>query len=105
MEWQRSMLRSVSIKRDAALFVSMIERLLGSGHQVRFQAEGLSMLPTIRDGDTIVLAPSDRRAILPGDVVLYRQGVRAIVHRIVDVRGTQSGITLVLGGDGNQPND
>ena len=94
------------IMRDAGLFVSALELVLERGHRVRFRAEGISMLPTIGDGDTITVAPSDRRAIRRGDIVLYRHGVRVIAHRIVEVRGTwPTAITFVPRGDGTSAND
>lgn len=89
------------VKRHAATFLELATDLLVSGYAVRFAAEGTSMFPTIHNGDTIVVAPVDPARIVTGDIVLYRQVDRPIVHRVAEVRRTPDAApVVVLRGDG-----
>jgi hypothetical protein len=61
--------------------------LLREGVAIRFRASGLSMEPSIRDGDVITVAPLEA-AVRRGDVLLYRHGRRFTAHRAIGrVRG------------------
>lgn len=66
---------------------------------LRFRARGQSMLPMIRSGDTVRVAPLDR--LRKGDVLLYERDGRWFVHRLICDRGADvSRGRLVLRGDG-----
>jgi signal peptidase I len=94
------------IKRHAAAFLDLAQDLLARGNAVRFSAEGASMFPTICDGDPIVVEPVDPETIVVGDIVLYRQRGRAIVHRVAEIRTTPTaGVILVMRGDGKAESD
>ncbi len=72
--------------------------LLGQGYSVRFSAPGTSMGPTIRDGETITVAPAVPSEIRRGDVVAYRRGYHVIAHRVVGVeRHNESPVFLMRG--------
>jgi signal peptidase I len=90
---------------DAA-FVDVVSDLLRQGHSVRFRANGGSMRPTIREGETITVAPVQPAEIRRGDVVLYRVGRGVIAHRVARVV-RQPGGTLVFTprGDASQGRD
>ena len=45
------------------------------------------MYPTIRDGETMTVAPVPPHAVVRGDVVLFRHGSRVLAHRVVGVTG------------------
>jgi hypothetical protein len=57
--------------------------LLREGQAVRFRAAGLSMEPSIRDGDAITVVPVSPDAVRRGDVLLYRAGERLLAHRVI----------------------
>jgi phage repressor protein C with HTH and peptisase S24 domain len=80
---------------NSVRFIETLEDLLGRGHVVRFQADGWSMHPTIRYGETIIVEPLGDSAVRTGDVLLYRHLRSAIAHRLVRVTSTE----LVLRGD------
>jgi hypothetical protein len=80
---------------NSVRFIETLEDLLGRGHVVRFQADGWSMHPTIRYGETIIVEPLGDSAVRAGDVLLYRHARFAIAHRLVRVTSTE----LVLRGD------
>jgi hypothetical protein len=85
---------------DPAPFIQMVEELLREGYAVRFHASGWSMYPTIRDGETITVAPLGGSPILTGDLLLYRSGRSAVAHRVVRVASVSGGpTTLLLRGD------
>jgi hypothetical protein len=70
-----------------------------TGMQVRFRAEGLSMYPSIRDGELITVGPVAGGAIVRGDVLLCRSGNRVLAHRVVAISGRGSARVLRLRGD------
>ena len=67
--------------------------LLREGQAVRFRAAGLSMEPSIRDGDAITVSPLPTGAALAGDVLLYRADGRLLAHRVIG--RAESGVLLV----------
>jgi signal peptidase I len=71
--------------RDSELFSAVIENALAGGTAVQFRAEGESMYPTIRDGETVTVTPVSADAVARGDVVLFRLGRRVLAHRVVNV--------------------
>ncbi|HXI29439.1 MAG TPA: S24/S26 family peptidase, partial [Vicinamibacterales bacterium] len=72
---------------------------LASGTLVQFRAEGRSMHPTIRDGETITAAPVAITDVVRGDVLLCRHGGRVLAHRIVSIAGQGRARQLELRGD------
>ena len=58
------------------------------------------MHPTIRNGETITVAPLASSSVRTGDIVLYRHDRAAIAHRVIRVRLSSNGSNrLVLRGD------
>ncbi len=57
---------------------------LASGSPIEVEAEGGSMFPLIRNGQTVLVRPIDR-PLRRGDVVLVAIDSRWIIHRIVHV--------------------
>jgi hypothetical protein len=76
-----------------------------SGLRVGFRAEGLSMYPSIRHGETIIVGPVGEEAIVLGDVLLCRQGNRLLAHRVVAWRDLDGARMLDLRGDGKRDCD
>jgi signal peptidase I len=72
-------------------FADVVADLLRRGHSVRFRAKGGSMMPTIREGEAITVAPVAPDAIRRGDVVLYRSGQGVTAHRVVSVEQPAGG--------------
>jgi signal peptidase I len=85
--------------RHSAIFGAVIEQALTNGTIVRFRAEGGSMYPTIRDGETITIAAVSPRAIVRGDILLCRHGTRVLAHRVVGTTGCGTERFFVLRGD------
>ena len=70
----------------SALFLDLAGELLGRGHRVRFRAEGGSMHPAIRSGETLIVEPVSPADLERGDIALHhsRRGITA--HRVVEIR-------------------
>ena len=70
-------------------FSLVLRSVLARGIQVRFQARGNSMIPFIRDGDILTIAPTDTIIPAIGKVVAYNQAESQslIVHRIIGKKG------------------
>jgi hypothetical protein len=71
-------------------FIEVACDLLARGNAIRFSAPGLSMGPTIRDGEPVLVEPVQAGEVRRGDILLYRweRGVRA--HRVVRIEARAS---------------
>ena len=83
----------------------MIEDALTGGAVVRFRAEGASMYPTIRDGDTVIVAAVSARDIVRGDILLCRHDTRVLVHRVVGMTTSDGALFFELRGDAKASSD
>ncbi len=79
-------------------FQPVLRSLLEEGLTVRFEAGGRSMLPTIHDGDTLVVEPVDPSSIERGDVLVVEGSKCVRAHRVVGGVGRDGG-TLIIRGD------
>jgi len=79
-------------------FRPVLKALLIEGLSARFIADGRSMLPTIRDGDTLLVEPVQPESIRCGDVLVaeYPSAIRA--HRVVTLPAA-GGRAFVMRGD------
>ena len=67
------------------------------GRRRIFRVQGDSMLPTLRDGDAVMIAPS--RSIEPGDVVLASHPYKSSVKILKRVNGIDGEGRYSLTGD------
>jgi signal peptidase I len=85
---------------------AIVAGVVRTGTLLRFRARGTSMLPTIRDGDVVYIAPVTRPAIRIGDIVFCRHdGGRVVAHRVIKIARGKSGPALVTKGDFTQAAD
>ena len=69
-----------------AFFSKVLADTLARGGTVRLRVQGASMLPWLREGDSVRIQPADVRRIVRGDIALYwRAPGRPILHRVVGV--------------------
>src|SRR3954470_45930 len=85
--------------RHSDIFDSVVAEGLANGAAVRFRAEGLSMYPTIRDGETITVVAVSAAEVVRGDILLCRHGARLLAHRVVAVDASSRARTFSLRGD------
>ena len=85
-----------------AAFAELMTAVLDKGAPFRFQAAGFSMMPFIRSGDVITIAPAPAR-IRFGDVVAFESSSsgKLVVHRIVRV----SSDGYIIKGDNSPESD
>lgn len=71
----------ISIREEGAL--EFIHALLRTGVTVRMRVSGVSMLPLIRGGDVVEVAPLCEKKIRIGDIIFFcdQQG-NPVVHRL-----------------------
>ena len=91
--------------RDSALFHSVIVDGLTNGATVCFRAEGDSMYPTIRHGETITVVAVGAKQVVRGDILLCRHGVRLLAHRVVAATASIGSVTFELRGDAKSSSD
>jgi len=84
---------------NTGVLLNVSATLLAQGYSVRFSAPGTSMGPTIRDGETITVAPAAPSQIRRGDVVAYRRGYHVIAHRVVRVERHNDSPAFLMRGD------
>ena len=87
--------------RQSLRFQPVLRTILEDGLTVHFRAGGRSMLPTIQDGDTLVVEPVNPAAIRRGDVVVAEGPVGVRAHRVVGDGDPRSG-AIILRGDALQ---
>jgi hypothetical protein len=64
------------------------------------------MLPTIRDGDTLIVEPAAIGQVRVGDIVLYKSGTALIAHRVESIaRKSSAAASLRLRGDASESPD
>jgi len=80
----------LATRSSQQLFIDVSIELLRQGKSVRFRAPGLSMHPTIKEGETITVEPVAPFDIKRGDILLYFIGKKAIAHRVVSIKREKS---------------
>jgi hypothetical protein len=82
---------------NGAEFHDLARQILGSGNQLRFQARGQSMHPSIQDGDVLVVAPLAGKRIRCADVLLVDTGrSRLLAHRVIKIDRTNRPTRFLL---------
>lgn len=79
---------------ENSIFFAAVEEQLREGRRVKLTLKGISMLTSLREGDTLTLAPV-AEAPKVGDVVLFRCEGKHLLHRVVAVDGDR----YILQGD------
>ena len=85
-------------------FKKICTELLHKGHSVKFRAPGVSMYPTIWDGDLITVEPKNLADVCVGEIILYYHENGVVAHRVVNIKTPQSSVhstqhLLLLRGD------
>jgi len=72
------------LRLDDNTFLDLSAEILQQGGSFQFRAHGSSMVPFVRDGDLLTVAPADPTGLHIGDVVLFRtRRDRLLAHRLV----------------------
>lgn len=78
-----------------------VKDLLRQGHTVELSAYGRSMIPYLRPGQKVQLAPVDMTQIVRGDLVAFHKADYLVVHRVHAVLSEKGTIHLLTKGDSN----
>jgi signal peptidase len=62
---------------------------------------GISMEPTLRQGDIVFTRSVALESLGPGDVIRFDEGGVPVLHRILEVRQTAAGLSFITQGDNN----
>ena len=91
-----------SLPISGEVLVELIQTILASGADFRFTVRGSSMLPFIKDGDTVTIAPVKREKPTIGKVVAYIEPAnqRLVIHRLIGQRGP----SCLIQGDNTRSN-
>jgi hypothetical protein len=82
-------------------FEHLANKLLENGNMVRFRAHGRSMLPFIKDGDILTIAPINSDNLKKYDIVFYRKPDKKLAaHRIISKSKKNESILFHIRGDG-----
>jgi signal peptidase I len=76
------------VSLSAPVIMELIEAVHEKGAPFRFQANGYSMTPAIRNGDIITVSPLASLSLKRGDVVAFRHPERPqmLVHRVLHAK-------------------
>lgn len=88
-----------------AFIVLLVLPMLLNGGSLLAVVKGYSMLPTLREGDVVLLEKTPPDSIKPGDIVIYSAGDRLIIHRVIDVEVRDGRYYYVTKGDNNSVPD
>jgi signal peptidase I len=88
---------------DAVVVFAVVVLLANFGNyfSVAFPVEGISMQPTIVNGDLALVQPVSITSIHVGDIVVYKDGPIDVIHRVVKIEGTGADTVLTVKGDNN----
>jgi signal peptidase len=72
-----------------------------------FYVEGISMHPTLEDGDLIIIDRTNYDNLKVGDIIIFNSSIyhTRIVHRIVDVKISDGEKAFITKGDNNHAPD
>jgi signal peptidase I len=90
-----------TINIDSKDFGQLAAEHLQNGTAIRITANGRSMHPTIKNGDTLTIAPLNKKKLKRGDIILYRTtpANNLIAHRIIFIRKKSSDEIIYTRGD------
>ncbi len=66
-------------------YCELVRAVLESGGSVWLSSSGYSMMPTIRDGDEVLVRPATVGDVRHGRIVLRGAGRGFVLHRVVDI--------------------
>jgi len=71
-----------------------------------WQGQGVSMQPTFFAGDFVITRDVPTEDLQPGDIVLFQDGEKHVMHRVVSIQAPADGeASLITRGDNNPADD
>jgi signal peptidase I len=74
--------------------------LLAEGKTLKIKADGYSMFPAIRPGNTVYIEPlTGERDPEPGEIIAWKRDTGFIVHRLVKIIREENKVCFITRGD------
>jgi hypothetical protein len=85
----------------------VLEEALDKGTRADFRARGLSMSPTVRDGDVVTVRRVRSDELHLGDIVTFWRADQLVMHRVIEVGQPEADSSpgFRTAGDGNAEED
>ena len=80
---------------EQAMITSLYIEALRSGQALAFRVVSNSMVPTLRIGDTVYIAPATAKEIRIGDIAAFETPYGLVIHRIVRTQQTGTSVRLL----------
>jgi signal peptidase I len=91
---------------DDKVFIQDISlNLLATGVPIRVNLGGRSMLPFLKSGDVGTVIPVKPEELAIGDVVMFRNSIKIIAHRIIEIRHHKGKYQIRTKGDSSRHPD
>lgn len=87
------------VEPRAAVELALAKDLLHAFGELRFVAQGSSMLPSIFPGDTLLVLRQPIASVQPGHVVLFSRGSRFCAHRVIRALRVDAQPSVITCGD------
>ena len=99
--------RTYSYVFDIVVIFAVVVLLANFGNyfNVVYPVEGVSMQPTIVQGDLAVVQPVPISSVHVGDIVVYKDGLIDVIHRVIRISDSGGTIILTVKGDNNPSPD
>ena len=69
-------------KKPNKVKVAMPKETSGKGSEIKARLKGESMLPFLKNGQTLLFRPAEAESIAVGNIVLYHENDKVISHRV-----------------------
>jgi signal peptidase I len=87
------------------LKLALAAEMLRFKGSLRLRAWGSSMLPSVWPGDLLTIERVAQDEVVPGDIILVLRNQRPFIHRLVQKRSSENGLSWITRGDAMPDND
>lgn len=85
--------------RELSLIYDVIVEALSKHGRIRTMFRGRSMLPTLREGMSILIKKSSPQDVKSADIIMYKSANNMVVHRVIRVIKKGNDVVFVTKGD------
>ncbi|MGH7802424.1 MAG: signal peptidase I [Thermodesulfobacteriota bacterium] len=92
--------QNISTNPESSIANSVLDLWQEIGKETKLDLSGMSMLPLIKDGDSVVICHT-REGIRAGSIVAFRKDQKIIVHRVIKIEKDDGKTAFLTKGDFN----
>ncbi len=96
--------QNMSTNPESSITNSVLDLWQESGKETQLVLSGMSMLPLIKDGDSVLIRHT-REGIGVGSIVAFRNDQKVIVHRVIKIEKGDGKTAFLTKGDFNLKTD